>query len=357
MLTLRRVGAVTAVDRVLGSSGVWSRVAGLLLVALVAALVYATGGHRSHFEDLYLLVLVSTAAFHASARFVEIAVATLIAIALPFAYAGWSRDDLSELLVAAPLWLVAAGIVHVRTQQLRRSRYEQARAQQVREQFVSVTSHELRTPLTAIRGAIGLLEAGLVDPASEKGKRALAIASENADRLVRLVNDLLDLERLDSGRLTIVPAPTLTDRMVREAIDAVGPLASEAEVRVETEIGVDEVVCDRDRIVQTLTNLLTNSVKFSPPGSTIRLQVADAADEVVFRVIDHGRGIPEHQLEAVFERFAQVDVDDARSKGGSGLGLPICRTIVQQHGGTIWAERRSGGGTTMTFTLPRVPST
>jgi PAS domain S-box-containing protein len=225
--------------------------------------------------------------------------------------------------------------------------------EQMKDEFVSVVSHELRTPLTSIRGALGLLAAGRLGEIPEKGKRMLDIAVSNTDRLVRLINDILDIERMESGKATLALQPCDAGNLMAQAVDLIRPMAEKAGVTLRWEACDTSLLADPDRLLQTFTNLLGNAVKFSPPGETVSLTASAGADSVLFEVADRGRGIPADKLELVFERFQQVDASDSREKGGSGLGLPICRSIVHQHGGEIWAESGPGAGSRFRFTIPR----
>ena len=230
---------------------------------------------------------------------------------------------------------------------------ERRALERMKDEFLSVAGHELRTPLTSIRGSLGLLAGGVVDAASGEGRQMLEMAVASADRLVRLVNDLLDIERMESGRLTgerrIVPAAEL----VQAAQGVTEPLAREAGVEIIAgEAPPLAVEVDADRAVQTLTNLIGNAVKFSPAGARVWVSVVPEESAALFRVEDEGRGIPEDQLEAIFERLRQVDASDARRGGGTGLGLAIASAIVTEHGGRIWAERREPEGSRLSFTLP-----
>jgi len=233
------------------------------------------------------------------------------------------------------------------------SRYR--RVERLKDEFVSVVSHELRTPLTSIRGALGLMAGGVTGPLSDKGQRMLDIAVANTDRLVRLINDILDIERMESGKTTLVRQAWDAPGLAAQAAAEMRAMAEEAGVGLSVAARDCWVFVDQDRIVQTLTNLLSNAVKFSSPGGTVWLTAEPDGDQVRFAVRDEGRGIPADKLDAVFGRFQQVDSSDARQKGGSGLGLAICRGIVQQHGGRIWVESALGRGSTFAFTLPRAP--
>jgi PAS domain S-box-containing protein len=225
--------------------------------------------------------------------------------------------------------------------------------QRMKDEFVSVVSHELRTPLTSIRGALGLLAGGLLTKSPEKGQRMLEIAVSNTDRLIRLINDILDIERIDSGIVTLNRKNCSVADLLGQAAEVMRPMADKAHIVIEVvPSAAHDVWADPDRIIQTLTNLLSNAIKFSPAGSTITLSAEPGADDVVFHVRDAGRGIPEDKLEAVFERFKQVDASDSRDKGGSGLGLAICHSIVHQHGGKIWVESIVGEGSVFSVSLP-----
>ncbi len=229
---------------------------------------------------------------------------------------------------------------------------ERREVERMKDEFISVVSHELRTPLTSIRGSLGLLQSGTLGELPDKGRRMVEIAVSNTDRLVRLINDILDIERIESGRVTMETRRWSTADLAGTSVEAVGSMAREAGVRIETSVQADEVMVDGDRVIQVLTNLLSNAVKFSPRGSVVRLSSKRQDEQVGLTVSDEGRGIPADRLESIFERFQQVDASDARQKGGTGLGLAIARTIVQQHGGEIWAESTEGRGSSFHFTLP-----
>lgn len=224
--------------------------------------------------------------------------------------------------------------------------------ERLKDEFISVVSHELRTPLTSIRGSLGLLASGALGELPERGASMLKIAASNTDRLVRLVNDILDLERIASGRAVMDIRDTPASQMLEAAIEAVRGSAERASVTLELECDDTEVRVDSDRIVQVLVNLLGNAIKFSSDGDTVTLQASGEDDYFHIRVIDNGRGIPADHLERIFDRFEQVDASDARQKGGTGLGLAIARSIVDLHGGTIWAESEVGSGTTFHVRLP-----
>lgn len=223
----------------------------------------------------------------------------------------------------------------------------------MKDEFISVVSHELRTPLTSIRSSITLLSSGRIDPQSGKSQRLLEIALNNSNRLVRLINDILDLERIKSGKVTMVKESHNAANVMTDAVETIQSIADKAEIAIVVKPLSVQIRIDRDRIIQTLTNLLSNAIKFSPPKTKVILEAHLQDDQmVVFQVKDRGRGIPTEHLETIFDRFQQVDASDSRDRGGTGLGLAICRSIVQQHGGQIWVESTLGRGSTFYFTLP-----
>src|SRR5258708_2988321 len=229
---------------------------------------------------------------------------------------------------------------------------ERRAIERMKDEFVSTVSHELRTPLTSLRGALGLLSSGMLGAVAEKGQRMLEIAVANTDRLVRLINDILDLERMQSGRIEVNRRTADAYSLMVQASEGLLSLAESAGVRIIVEPVDARLWVDSDMILQTLTNLLSNAVKFSPAGETITLSGTNQETAFTFRVTDHGRGIPGDKLESIFERFKQVDASDSRDKGGSGLGLAISRSIVTAHGGRIWAESGTGKGSIFQFSIP-----
>jgi PAS domain S-box-containing protein len=229
---------------------------------------------------------------------------------------------------------------------------EKIKIEQVKSEFISVVSHELRTPLASIRGALGLLSSGALAQKPDIAKQMLEIAAFDTERLVRLVNDILDLERLESNKITLDRQWYASDQLCQQAIQIVQAIAVESQIQLSHSGDSLQVWADRDRILQTLVNFLSNAIKFSPPHGEVHLWVEPQANAIVFHVRDRGRGIPANNLESIFERFNQVDASDSRQKGGTGLGLAICRSIVQQHGGKIWVESVVAQGSTFSFTIP-----
>lgn len=232
-------------------------------------------------------------------------------------------------------------------------RYELNR---MKDEFVAIVSHELRTPLTAIRGSLGILTAGVLDNEPIQRKEVLQIALNNSDRLVRLLDDLLNLKRLESGTVPLtIETHTIAD-LIEQAIACTTTIADEANVKISPIFPTIEIKVAGDAIVRILTNLLSNAIKFSPTGDTVwlsaQLTQSNFIPYILFAVKDSGRGIPTDKLETIFQPFQQVDISDARQKRGTGLGLAICKKVVEQHGGQIWVESELGKGSTFYFTLP-----
>lgn len=224
--------------------------------------------------------------------------------------------------------------------------------ERMKDEFISVVSHELRTPLTSLHSALKILATGRLGSLSIDGQQMLEIADESTERLVRLVNNVLDLQRIESGKVIMDrQAHNAADFMI-QAAEAMQAMAQQHGVTLVTQPQDLRIWADADYILQALTNLLSNAIKFSAPGDTVWLTAEARQDEAVFRVRDEGQGIPADHLERIFERFQQVDSSDSRKKGGTGLGLTICRKIIEQHEGRIWAESTLGQGSTFSFTLP-----
>jgi signal transduction histidine kinase len=228
-------------------------------------------------------------------------------------------------------------------------------AERLKKGFLSTVSHELRTPLTSIRGSLGLLAAGATGALSRDALRLVEIAERNAVRLMALINDILDLDRLETGTIQLHCGPVTAESMVRRALESLPTIEQRHGVAVEADEVSTMIWADADRIVQVLVNLLSNAVKFSASGGVVTIGAALKDESLEFRVTDRGRGVPAAQHLAIFERFHQVEMSDAREKGGAGLGLAICKAIVEQHGGSIGVESTAGNGSTFWFRVRTAP--
>ncbi len=229
---------------------------------------------------------------------------------------------------------------------------EQVRVERLKDELLSIVGHELRTPLTSIRGSLGLIEEDSSSGLSPQAERMIEIAINNTDRLSRLINDILDLERIESGKVQLTRSLCDVRDLIGTALETLTAQADAAGVELESHPVAATLWADPDRILQVLMNLISNAIKFSPAGSVVTVSAFEEDGQVRFEVVDRGRGIPAAKIDTVFERFGQVDVSDSRDKGGTGLGLPISRTLVHQHGGRIWIDSELGAGTTISFTIP-----
>jgi signal transduction histidine kinase len=243
---------------------------------------------------------------------------------------------------------------------LRALRYaaERKRLERLKDEFVSTVSHELRTPLTSIAGSLGLLMGTVKAELSKPASRLLKIAHSNSERLVRLVNDILDMEKLASGRVSFDLKKIDIGPLVQQAVEAINDLAKDLGVNVRVVTSGDAtayVRADSDRFVQVMTNLLSNALKFTVPQSEVLVSVdkQEGTDIVRVSVRDHGPGIPADFRSRIFERFAQADATNARRKGGTGLGLSIVKQIVDRLGGEVGFCDARGGGTVFYVELPR----
>ena len=239
---------------------------------------------------------------------------------------------------------------------LRALRYatERKRLERLKDEFVSTVSHELRTPLTSISGSLGLLMGNAAGSLPKPMARLLAIAHTNSQRLVRLVNDILDIEKMQAGRVVFNFSRVGVRPLVVQAIEANRGFAEGYRVRVRLEgaRAAADVRADPDRLLQVVTNLLSNAIKFSPADSEVVVAIEKGADMVRLTVRDHGSGIPIDFRPLIFEKFAQADAGDARQKGGTGLGLSIVKQIVDRLRGEVGFTDAPGGGTIFHVQLP-----
>jgi PAS domain S-box-containing protein len=231
---------------------------------------------------------------------------------------------------------------------------QQRTAERVRSEFTSTLSHELRTPLTSILGSLQLLSSGAMGEIDREQFELIDLAERNGQRLLDLINEVLDIEKLESGRVSLVPETIALDELVAESLRLNQGYADRFEVglRMESAMPRVDVRADRKRLMQVMTNLLSNAAKFSPPGGTVEVSAVVAGGSVRIAVSDRGPGIPEKFRGRIFGRFAQADSADSRIKGGAGLGLAICKRLVELMQGHIGFEDRAGGGTSFFFELP-----
>ncbi len=331
-------------------------VAALLLASAALAAATLESGIRplrTHLSGPVAPVLPDLAAFVALGTCVATGVAdmmqgTLVTVVLVL-------TGLRQLLLTATNLRLRRRLelrVTERTEELRLLTEEHRRLDAMKRELVTAVSHELRTPLTAIRGSLELLADGDAGELPTTARPVVEMAVRGSLRLSRLVDDIIDLERLESGTFGFLPARHDLGLLVHDAVGSLAVLAREAGVTVRIDAGPAGVVCDGDRITQALVNLLGNALKFTPVGGSVLVSTARRGEEMQVSVADTGRGIPASELFAIFDRFHQVEPDDARQQSGAGLGLAITRRIVAANGGRIWAESAPGAGSTFSFTLP-----
>ena len=231
----------------------------------------------------------------------------------------------------------------------------QLEAERLKKEFTSTLSHELRTPLTSIIGSLQLINAGVLGDVPKDVAELTEVAERNGQRLLDLINDILDVEKIESGKLTLNPQVIRVDELVREAMVLNKGFGDRFKVRFEArgELSPREVIADHKRLLQVMTNLLSNAAKFSPEGQVVEITTEERADCLRVAVHDRGPGIPESFKARVFGRFNQADSTTSRQKGGTGLGLAICKRLVEMMQGRIGFQDREGGGTTFWFELPR----
>jgi PAS domain S-box-containing protein len=233
---------------------------------------------------------------------------------------------------------------------------ERKKVELMKNEFVSTVSHELRTPLTSIHASLSMLDGGMAGNLPPDVARLIAIASQSCDRLMRMVNDLLDIQKIEAGHMKYQRTAQMLAPLLHHVVDAMDGQARQAGVTLRLDLppGAERVEAeiDNDRMVQVMSNLVSNAIKFTPKGKDVVLGLAQRPGWARLSVTDEGPGIPPAFQSRMFERFAQADAADSRQRSGSGLGLSISKAIVDEHGGSIGFETRAGAGTRFTVELP-----
>jgi signal transduction histidine kinase len=289
--------------------------------------------------------------------FAVVALVLLCAVSsLPRSESSWMKGTWGGFVLFGAAVLLGAYTVAELVRQSRAHRALRREVERLKSEFVSTVSHELRTPLTSIRGSMGLLEGGILGELPPPVLDLVRIARSNTERLIRLINDILDLEKIEAGKLGLRLQPLEAAEVVEATLGSLRSIAEAVgvELRVETQ-GARPVRADRDRLIQVLTHLISNALKFSPRGGVVTVRaVPTAPGHVRFEVADQGPGIPLEKRSKLFGTFQQLDSSDTRAKGGMGLGLAISQAIVAQHGGRIDVHSEPGHGATFTFSLAAV---
>jgi signal transduction histidine kinase len=341
-----------------------SGVAGDLLILGVVTVIFITAIYDNglHSRVLTWLPSLPLVANFTSARLTAIRTTLLVLIGLLLLLAAhemqWIATSHSD---DSPLGRLAAGFGSMLFVSAIAYAYEDSRRQadeehealiRTRNDWVSMVSHELRTPLTSLYGGLKLVVSGQLDEQPEKQQTLLNMSTRNTERLISLVNDVLDVERLSSGRFELNLKPIDLGAVVDEAVKTQQYLADGRQVRLSTRLEpLSTVQADYDRLLQVVQNLLSNAIKFSHADGEVEVYLGKSQSGVVCEVRDRGAGVSEAFSEQLFERFAQEMSGTRRDSGGSGLGLFICRGIIDLHGGRIGYRAREGGGSVFHFEI------
>jgi signal transduction histidine kinase len=259
---------------------------------------------------------------------------------------GFSADDESFLALYASQAAIAV---------LNSQLYEHMKSlDRLKSEFVAVVSHEIRTPLTSVKGAIELLSDDRYFHNSDQQAKLLTIGHANAERLLVLINDILDFSKLESASMPMNVERQRLEPVVQQAAHHMRTMLEERQLQLDLKLAPDlpDLMLDSIRVAQVLTNLLSNAAKFSPPRGRIEISAEPWEGAVRVGVRDHGEGIAPSDLPKLFRKFSQVDSSATRKAGGTGLGLVICKGIIEQHAGKIWVESTPDEGSTFYFTLP-----
>ena len=238
-------------------------------------------------------------------------------------------------------------------QRLREALEAQQELERMKREFVAMVTHDVRSPLTSVRGLLVLLEQGALGTINDQGREIAGRVHKECSRLLRLLNDMLELDKIEAGAFDLQCAAMDLSVTVLEAVENVRATADVKQVSVEASAPSSICYGDEHRLMQVLGNLLSNAIKYAPENSAVKVTLRVDASMAIVCVEDHGAGIPEEKVAKIFERFGQASPDDARKKGGTGLGLAICKAIVEQHGGRIGVDSKLGGGSKFWFTVPR----
>lgn len=267
------------------------------------------------------------------------------------------RENTERLAIGAPLKPPLAGDDEiVQLDRFFHSMADQLKlAEQEKEQLISMVGHDLRAPLTSVRAVLTMLDAGALGELNDKGKNRVSMADSEVERLIKLINDLLDVEKISSGRFEIYSRPIEIASVMHKSANAVRSMAHEKSIEIDVKGCNLLAQADDERLIQVLVNFLSNAIKFSPASSIISVEAESVDGWIEVRVRDQGRGVPQELALSIFDRFRQVDRTDESS--GSGLGLSICKTIIDKHGGFVGVLPNQGAGSVFWFRVPAVEVT
>jgi len=229
---------------------------------------------------------------------------------------------------------------------------ERQEVERLKHEFFAMVSHDLRSPLTSLQATLSLFQMGAYGEVNERGRLSLSRADSEITRLIALINDLLDSERLSSGKFDVHLDSVDVADVLSSSVSAIKRMAEQRHIAIDIQPTEARATADGARLIQVLVNLLSNAIKFSPNDSTITISTVASSSALEIRVTDQGRGVSEAHKRLIFERYRQVEVADATKKGGAGLGLAICKAIIEQHGGTIGLDSEEGKGSTFWFRIP-----
>jgi PAS domain S-box-containing protein len=232
---------------------------------------------------------------------------------------------------------------------------ERKEVERMKQNFLSMVSHDMRSPLSAVQLALNMIAEGIFGTINERGALMVSNAENSVNRLLKMINELLDLDRLEAGRFDLDRKLCSIDEVIQSSIDTIENFANQRKVRISFSKSGIQLNADDERLVQVMINILTNAIKFSPDETTVSVAATEQKDVVEISVADQGRGIPEENLSAIFDRFKQVELKDSKQHKGSGLGLAICKAIVEAHGGHMAVRSAMGKGSTFIVTLPKAP--
>lgn len=322
---------------------------GVAFVALLGLLDFHTGWELS-FSIFYLIPIIPVAWFGGPAAGIVVSIAS----AGMFTAVDMMLHSLSHPALHAWNGIVRLGFFLIITFALVRRRA----AERLKDEFVSTVSHELRTPLTSVVGALGVVAGGLAGEIPAKARDMIGKAYNNSERLMRLINDLLDIQKIESGRVAIHLRPIPLVPLVEESVEANRAYGGKYQVsfRLEKKVPDISVEADIDRLNQVLTNLLSNAAKFTTPGDEVVVAVERVDNHARVSITDHGPGIPESHRNRLFQKFVQLDPWDSRQKGGTGLGLSISKALVEGMGGAIGLHSIKGQGSTFYIDLEEARS-